>query len=224
MQLGTIVSSLSHIDYLGQVFGPHDIECVPRPADYAFGRFVRVVTRTPAQVGREASAQNSTANASQVFAVGLIYNTQLTPSGFDPGSPRLTSERHTTLFSPDASYERAVLIAVILLGTLAKEPQATRPMVLHGVPPLALDAGSVIETMTDEEVRAFHCFSRPERATEPALHLGYLPHLLAHRHRLVPQLILRVLEQLERLLPGQALQLAHLKQNFAWQLKVETLG
>jgi hypothetical protein len=80
--------------------------------------------------------------------------------------------------------------------------------------------------MSDEEVRAFHIFSDPDRADDqaPYLHMGYLPHIIAQRNSLLPMVTLRIIDQLERLFPQNASLLAIVKRNFAWRLKVETTG
>jgi hypothetical protein len=98
--------------------------------------------------------------------------------------------------------------------------------VMHGVPLLSLELGSEIETMTDEEVQAFHFFhdtSGPD--TQNAyLHMGYLPHIIAQRNSLLPMVTLRIIDQLEHLFPQNLALLSIVKRNFAWRLKVETTG
>jgi hypothetical protein len=97
---------------------------------------------------------------------------------------------------------------------------------MHGVPLLALELGSEIETMTDEEVRAFHFFSEPTgtQNAQPYLHLGYLPHIVAQRNSLLPLVTLRIIDQLENLFPQDLSKLSIVKRNIAWRLKVETTG
>ncbi|HLQ29736.1 MAG TPA: hypothetical protein VK140_10950, partial [Ktedonobacteraceae bacterium] len=86
--------------------------------------------------------------------------------------------------------------------------------------------GSEIEIMSDEEVRAFHFFSDPERLDNQAeyLHMGYLPHIIGQRNSLLPMVTLRIIDQLERLFPQNISLLSIVKRNFAWRLKVETTG
>jgi len=97
--------------------------------------------------------------------------------------------------------------------------------VMHGIPLLSLELGSEIETMTDEEVRAFHFFMNPynpEKGTY--LHMGYIPHIIAQRNSLLPMVTLRIIDQLELLFPENLSVLSIVKRNFAWKLKVETTG
>ena len=73
--------------------------------------------------------------------------------------------------------------------------------VSHGVPLLALELDSEIETMTDEQVRTFHHFS-DQAGQEAYLHMGYLPHIISQRNSLLPMVTLRIIDQLERLFPA----------------------
>jgi hypothetical protein len=134
------------------------------------------------------------------------------------------------LFSPDYISEKAILIYIMVLGMIEQRPTTNGgPKILstmHGVPPLSLELDSEIETMSDEEVRAFHFFGDPTRTDDPApyLHMGYLPHIISQRNSLLPMVTLRIIDQLERLFPQNASLLAIVKRNFAWRLKVETAG
>ncbi len=105
-----------------------------------------------------------------------------------------------------------------------------RIAVSHGVPPLAPDLGAVVSTLTEAEIRAFHFFAdsgaggSAGRATQPYLHMGYLPHAIAQDNALLPMAILRTVERLERIFPENAALLSIVKRNFAWRLKVVTAG
>jgi hypothetical protein len=46
MEIGKIVKSYSHINYVCHIYGPREVEQEPAPADYAFGRFVRIALRS----------------------------------------------------------------------------------------------------------------------------------------------------------------------------------
>src|SRR3984893_14918680 len=232
MYIGKIVKSDSHINYVCQIYGPREVEVEPSPADYAFGRFVRVAVR---------SGMTDDPDTTLDFALGIsqepvtktycvIYDTILLNPAFGSLGPRLTNETQVELFSPDYISEKAVLIYVMVLGMLEQRMvPASQPemlSVMHGVPLLSLELGSEIETMTDEEVRAFHYF-RDQRETETThfyMHMGYLPHIIAQRNSLLPMVTLRIIDQLERLFPENLSLLSIVKRNFAWRLKVETTG
>jgi hypothetical protein len=232
MFIGKIVKSDSHISYVCQIYGPREVEVEPSPADYAFGRFVRVAVRS-GQNDDPASSLDIALGISQepaTYAVGVIYDTILLNPAFGSLGPRLSNETQVELFSPDYIAEKAVLIYVMILGMmeLRRTPAGIPEFlsVMHGVPLLSLELGSEIETMTDEEVQAFHFF---HDTTEPDahnayLHMGYLPHIIAQRNSLLPMVTLRIIDQLEHLFPQNVALLSIVKRNFAWRLKVETTG
>ncbi len=203
MYIGKIVKSDSHINYVCQIYGPREVELEPTPTDYAFGRFVRIAVR----------AEQSNDHDPAFGSLG----------------PRLSNETQVELFSPDYISEKAVLIYVMVLGMIEQRMiPGSQPVILsimHGVPLLSLELGSEIETMTDEEVQAFHFFGDPDDAEKDTyLHMGYLPHIIAQRNSLLPMVTLRIIDQLERLFPKNLSILSIVKRNFAWRLKVETTG
>ena len=231
MNIGKIVKSDSHINYVCQIHGPLEFDQQPDPADYAFGRFVRIAIRSEQSDDHDVSLQLTPGkrSESQKHAVGVIYDTILVNPAFGSLGPRLSNETQVELFSPDYISEKAVIIYVMVLGMIEQRlmPGGEREIlsVMHGVPLLSLELGSVVETMTDDEVCVFHYFSDPEPTTKGQyLHMGYLPHIIAQRSSLLPMVTLQIIDQLERLFPQNLALLSIVKRNFAWRLKVETAG
>jgi hypothetical protein len=248
VDLGKIVKSDSHVRYVCQVFGAGEVARPPHPADFGFGSFVRVPLRAgPAQADvatlTPATLPDSDAlvaeAATQTWAVGVICDTILVNPAFGSLGPRLSNESQVDLFSPDYVSERAVLVVILLLGTLsitqAGDPHAgsngqgrgrATYVAHHGVPPVAPDLGAVVSTLGDAEIRAFHYFADlgPPGGASPYLHMGYLPHVIAQDHPLLPMAVLHIIERLERMFPANAALLSILKRNFAWRLKVQTAG
>jgi hypothetical protein len=232
MVIGKIVKSDSHINYVCQIYGPREVESQPGPADYAFGRFVRIAVRS--QQSDDPDASLNTALGLQrepmTYAVGVIYDTILQNPAFGSLGPRLSNETQVELFSPDYISEKAILIYIMVLGMMEQQPSDDGSELLstmHGVPLLSLELDSEIETMTDEEVRSFHYFSDPVAGPDSQhayLHMGYLPHIIGQRNSLLPMVTLRIIDQLERLFPQNLALLSIVKRNFAWRLKVETTG
>src|SRR5213078_923494 len=152
--------------------------------DYAFGRFVRVAVRSGLSDDPYARLDLALGKSQEpvTYAIGVIYDTILLNPAFGSLGPRLSNETQVELFSPDYISEKAVLIYVMVLGMMEQRMTAKGQYAIlstmHGVPLLSLELGSEIETMDDEEVRAFHFFSDPDRPNNPAayLHMGYLPH------------------------------------------------
>ena len=238
--IGKIVRSESHVRYTCQVYAPGEVARQPEPDEYAFGNFVclplrsaspraDVVDLTLLTGGFDVSAPLSDAleavpeAGAEQWAVGLIFDTILVNPAFGTLGPRLSSDEQVELFSPDYLSERAVLVSILLLGTMTlRRGRVVR--VYHGVPPLAPDLGAAVESLTDADITAFHAFVAPGNGAHPTLHMGYLPHAVAQTHPLLPQAMLQTIERLERLLPANAALLSIVKRNLAWRLKVEAAG
>jgi len=229
MYIGKIVKSDSHISYVCQIYGPREVEIEPAPADYAFGRFVRIVIRSEQSEGPNDLVDRALGidYTPKTYAIGVIYDTILLNPAFGSLGPRLSNETQVELFSPDYISEKAVLIYIMVLGMLEQRqtPEGRLEVlsVSHGVPLLSLELGSEIETMDDDEVRSFHFFS-DRLDQDPYLHMGYVPHIITQRNSLLPMVTLRIIDQLERLFPRNLSLLSIVKRNFAWRLKVETTG
>lgn len=231
MNIGKIVKSVSHISYVCQIFGTRETEAVLAPADYAFGRFVRVGIRSGAGDDDQAALEILTGqHEPTTYAIGVIYDTILSDPAYGALGPRLSNETQVELFTPDYINEKAVYVHLMILGLMEQRAAAGGSFeiasTMHGVPPLSLELGSEVETMSDGEVRAFHFFRDPGRADrpEPYLHMGYVPHIIAQPSRLLPVVTLTIIDQLERLFPQHLSLLSIVKRNFAWRLKVETTG
>src|SRR5437660_10353335 len=230
MSIGKIVKSDSHISYVCRIHGPREVEVELQPADYAFGRFVRIAVRSGADDDPESSIQFILGRNQEpmTYAVGVIYDTILQNPEFGSLGPRLSNETQVELFSPDYIAEKAVLIYVMVLGMIEQRmtPNGKSEILstMQGIPLLSLELGSEIETMTDEEVRAFHFFCDPGPDNREYLHMGYVPHIISQRNSLLPMVTLRIIDQLERLFPQYLSLLSIVKRNFAWRLKVETTG
>jgi hypothetical protein len=247
IELGKIVKSDSHVRYICQIFGAGEVAAPPHPVDFGFGSFVRVPLRAspaPPDIAVLAPARVATSDAlvpaaqGDIWAVGVVYDTILVNPAYGTLGPRLSNDIQVELFSPDYLTERAVLVSILLLGTLVALPAAghnghgrsARPLasyaVRHGVPPIAPDLGAVVSKLPEAEVRAFHHFADdgPPGGASAYLHMGYLPHVIAQENPLLPMAVLQIIERLERLFPANAALLSIVKRNFSWRLKVQTAG
>ena len=229
--IGKVVKSFSHINYVCQIYGPLEVEVPPHPSDYAFAHFVRVAVRSKlldeSRVRRDTNL--SRYDEPCCYMVGVIYDTILLNPTYGSLGPRLSTETQVEVFSPDYLSERAVLVHVLMLGTMEQRRVSSgtpKTRIVQGVPADALELDSSVETMTDEEIQQFHLFSDQEDAENHTayLHLGYLPQMITQQNSLLPLAILRILDQLEQLFPQQRSLLSILKRNFAWRMKVQTTG
>jgi hypothetical protein len=194
MPIGKIVTSNSHVDYVCQVFGRTEIENPPAPADYAFGRFVRVALP-----------------AGDADLIGIIYNTILMNPEFGNLGPRLSSRADLEVFSPDYLNEQVTLVGVLVVGSMRRQGDVPAG---QGIPPLAATVDAVVEALPDAEISRFHRGPAAPR-------LAYLPQLLSQTNPLIPHLVLTVLDQVRALFPEQGTELAVLRDNLAWRMQVE---
>lgn len=169
MQLGKVVKSNSHCDYVVQLDDEMGVQAAPQPEDYQFGRFVKLE------------------NMQRHWAVGLIYNSQLFNPSFLNSGPRLTSEPDP-IFTPDLINETRVLLGVVLVGVLEKENGTAYGM--HGIPPLVVPINTPVSTMTQQEIYRFHL----NQAGRPQF--CYYSHLLRSGGFFASQLTQKVLQEL----------------------------
>ncbi|HZN10966.1 MAG TPA: hypothetical protein VFC61_04770 [Blastocatellia bacterium] len=187
MRIAKIVSSNSHVDYAARVLDALETPAPPAAADYRFGQFVRVGA-----------------------AVGVIYNSQLINPEYGNYGPRLsTPPELNTVFSPDYLNEQGVLIGVLLVGSLGEGLRE------QGVPREVLPINADVETLGDDEVRAFHHDARG------ALELRYYAHVTTHAGPFAYQLLAAIVDQLEKLTSErERARLQVLRRTLAWQQTV----
>lgn len=194
--IGKLIKSHAHTDYVCQIYGPHEVEIPPAPADYAFGSFVRL----PLGGGNGA-------------LVGVIYDTQLYNPDFGNLGPRLSPESDLKIFSPDYLVEKVTLVGIMAVGMFDRHGTPT-----HGIPPLAGQIDTLVETMEDEMVKDFHV-KNPD-----GVRLGYAPLLLGRENPHSRHLLLEIIQRLSRLFPDQATKLAVLRRELSWQSYIRPTG
>lgn len=196
MVIGTIVKSNSHISYLCRVYGKLETDRVPEPGQYAFGTFV---TLAPVE-------------GSSVRLVGVVRDTLLLNPEYGNLGPRLSSDQDLAVFSPDYLNEKGVLVDILVLGWESDGAYH------HGVPAVAAQIGTRVESMDDSEVHEFHRDSR-ERFL-----MGYLPPLMTRNDPMIASLLLAILERLEPGFQDQRRVIGVLKNNLAWKARVVPAG
>ena len=135
--LGKLIRSNSHTDFVCQIYGPSEIEALPASADHAFGTFVHIPL-------------GETANE----LIGLIYDTQLFNPDFGNLGPRLSPAPDLAVFSPDYLAEKVTLVGITAVGTVAPDGTAT-----HGVAPLSAPMasfGRLVEASKGKDTIAGH--------------------------------------------------------------------
>jgi hypothetical protein len=128
MKIARIVSSNSHLDYVGRVIDELDSNEPPNSDDYGFAQFVEIPL----------TSENS--------IIGIVYDSILINPEYANFGPRLSPKPELSSFSPDYLNEQGVLIGILLLGSIENEKTS------QGVPRRIVPAGLEVFAMTQEEI------------------------------------------------------------------------
>ena len=180
------------MEFVCQVSAQGEVPDPPEVEHYAFGTLVAVATA-------DADAD----------LVGIIFDTILFNPDFGSAGPRLRPSMESGILTPDRYVDTATLVGILALGTLRADGTAR-----HGVASTSPYIGATVRVFEDDEVRAFHMDGGQ-------FSVGYVPHLLAHAHPLIGELLLTLSHQLESLFPDESAALSVIRSNLAWQLKVQ---
>ncbi|MGI8882862.1 MAG: hypothetical protein ACR2IA_01280 [Pyrinomonadaceae bacterium] len=188
MKIAKIVSSNSHIDYVGRVIDGLDANEPPTAEDYGFAQFVRLPTE-------------------QEEVVGVIYNSMLVNPEYANFGPRLSPKPELGSFSPDYLNEQGFLIGILLLGTKGADD-----VILHGVPRRVVPAGQDVYKIDRAEVKKFHADENE------CLQIHYYSQIVAHAGLFAVPLLESIIEQLSLdCSESDKQRLGVLKQTLAWQ-------
>jgi hypothetical protein len=169
MQLGKVVKSNSHCDYVVQVDDGLAVTYPPQPEDYGFGSFVALE------------------DDDRHWAVGIVYNSQLANPAFLNNGPRLSSEPDP-LFTPDLITETRTLLWVVLVGSLVQREGITYGV--QGIPAIVVPVNTPVRRMDSGEIHQFH------RSQDGQPQFCYYSHLLRCGGTFAAQLTQQVLQQL----------------------------
>jgi len=194
MKIGKLVKSNSHTDYVCQIYNPGEIENPPSNQDYAFGNFVKIELETKSKL------------------VGLIYDTVLFNPDFGRLGPRLSPEQDLAIFSPDYINEQAILVGIMVIGSLTDDVSA-----VQGVPDIAAKNDAMVEKMPEDEIIIFH-------QANPGLYMDYISVLLSHQSPLAIFLVQKTITKLLALFPEQKNVLNVLLDDLTWKTQIRQLG
>ena len=188
MIIAKIVSSNSHIDYVGRVVDGLDVDSPPEQDDYGFAQFVKLAAG-PEQI------------------VGVIYDSKLINPEYANFGPRLSPTPALKKFSPDYLNEQGILIGILLLGTVDGDGKA-----VHGVPRCIIPAGSDVETIDATDAKKFHMDG------DGCIQIHYYSQVIAHAGLLAVPLLESIIDQLSaECSPTDGQRLSVLKQSLQWQ-------
>jgi hypothetical protein len=135
MELGKVVKSNSHCDYVVQLHDRMAVSSPPGADDFGFGCFVKLE------------------DFERHWAVGVIYNSQLFNPMFLSNGPRLSSEPDP-LFTPDLITETRTLLGVVLIGCITETGDRTYGV--HGIPRVVVPVNTPVFLMDQDEIYQFH--------------------------------------------------------------------
>ena len=189
MKIAKIVSSNSHIDYVGRVIDSLDTGEPPTAEDYGFAQFVSLPLEDETEI------------------VGVIYNSMLVNPDYASYGPRLSPKPELGSFSPDYLNEQGFLIGILLLGT-----KDTGEKITHGVPRRVVPAGQDVYKIEADDVKKFHTDA------SDCLQIHYYSQVIAHAGLFAVPLLEAVIEELALDCSDSDKQrLGVLKQTLAWQ-------
>ena len=189
MKIAKIVSSNSHIDYVGRVIDSLDVARPPTAEDFGFAQFVSL------PVGGETEI------------IGVIYNSILINPEYANYGPRLSPKPELANFSPDYLNEQGFLIGILLLGVKDNAKKIT-----HGVPRRVVPAGQDVYKIEQAEIKKFHTDENN------CLQIHYYSQIVAHAGLFAVPLLEAIIEQLTLdCREEDKKRLGVLKQTLAWQ-------
>ena len=189
MKIAKIVSSNSHIDYVGRVIDSLDTTTPPTAEDYGFAQFVGLEFADKTQM------------------VGVIYDSILINPEYANYGPRLSPKPELGSFSPDYLNEQGFLIGILLLGTSDENGK-----ILQGVPRRVVPAGQEVYKMNADEIKKFHTDEND------SLQIHYYSQIIAHARLFAVPLLESIIEQLcFDCSDSDKQRLGVLKQTLAWQ-------
>ncbi len=150
MKIAKVVSSNSHIAYVGRVLEARDGEGVPSADDYGFGRFVAMPNDGES-------------------VIGVICDSRLVNPEYMNFTPRTPSTPALGGLRQDISDEKKALIGILLLGTLAADGKP-----VQSIPERVVPAGQFVFMMEQKDIDDFHC------GADGSVQLHYFPNLLAN--------------------------------------------
>lgn len=189
MKIAKIVSSNSHIDYVGRVIDSMDVTEPPSAEDFGFAQFVALPLDDETEV------------------VGVIYDSILVNPDYSNFGPRLSPKPDLQHFSPDYLNEQGILIGILLLGSRNKAGK-----IAHGVPRRVVPAGQEVLKINSSDMKKFHLDEKD------CLQIHYYSQIIAHAGLFAVPLLESIIEQLTLDCSEQDKQrLGVLKQTLLWQ-------
>lgn len=188
MKIAKIVSSNSHIDYIGRVIDELDSDEPPKAEDFGFAQWVSVPT-------------------DDGDVIGIIYDSKLVNPEYANYGPRLSPKPSLANFTPDYLNEQGILLGILLLGSLHKNGN-----VRHEIPRRVVPAGQDVHKINDAAVKKFHTDA------DGSVQLHYYSQVIAHAGLFAVPLMEAIIKHVSvDLTEPEQQRLAVLMHNLQWQ-------
>jgi hypothetical protein len=189
MNIATIVSSNSHIDYIARVIDSLDAGAtLPHPSDHCFGQFVAI-------------------RGDDEDVIGVIYDSRLVNPEYGSFAPRSGTRAELGRHTADYAKEEGILIGILLLGTIDREGKT-----FQGMPRRIVPVGRAVAKLDPELVNRFHADSAGN------VRLHYYSQVVSNARQFAIPLLDSIIDQLlAGRSETEAQRLRVLKQSLTWQ-------
>jgi hypothetical protein len=202
IEIGCIVHSNNHMDYVVEVYRERDRDRAPKKHEYSFGHPVYTHQRVEGQ---------------DYVVFGVVYDTQILDPDQGRAGPRLAAERQD-MFTPGYVQDKQTILGVALLGyaKVSESPDDSDggwdiEEVSHEMPPWTLDVDMMVREVNDDAFLRLH-------TVDGDLELGYYQRLLSVADSFGAEVSLSILERLRRVTgPDVNEMLDVLERNIRWQ-------
>jgi hypothetical protein len=189
MKIAEIVSSNSHIDYIGRVVDSIDGgDEPPHASDYCFGQFVAL-------------------RGDDEDVIGIIYDSRLINPEYGSFAPRSGQRAELARHNADYTKEQGILIGILLLGTVDGSGKG-----FQGIPPRIVAVGTPVTTIDRDQVVRFH------KNGGGNVQLHYYTQVVSNARQFAIPLLDSIIDQLSASCSAaEAQRLEVLKQSLSWQ-------
>jgi hypothetical protein len=196
-EIGQVIGSNSHIDYVCEIYADVDRREPPGPEDHEFGQFVYT--------------QKEIAGDSRVF-VGVIYDTILVDPEQGRSGPSLAQPDKQDVFNPSYVEEKQVLTGVALLGHAGVE-DGDLVDVSHSIPRQSLEVDDVFRKLSEEDFEGFHRFGGE-------VQLQYYQRVLDVAGGFAEDILSQILGRLKQSFSEEREALDVIQRNLEWETKM----
>ena len=198
IEIGCIVHSNNHMDYVVEVYRNRDRNRPPEKHEYAFGQPVYV---------------QQTVQGDDYAVFGVVYDTQIVDPDQGRAGPRLAAERQD-VFTPGYVQEKQTILGVAFLGYAAVEEADDGwkvKDVSHEMPPWTLEVDMLVQELSDDAFLRLH-------TVDGDLKLGYYQRLLSTAESFGSEVSLSILKRLREVTGSETDDMLNvLERNIRWQ-------